>query len=223
MGFYPTVIGGWAVYYHTEYQKSQDIDIVMPDEESFYKFFEFDFFRKRGYDDQQKGTDYQHYGKPTTDSNSNPATIHLDVMYGDRSRIIRGLNIRKDYSWVLDNRDEVEFEGNKMYIPVIELLLTLKIIAALERGYDLKYEDNLEIRAQYESKIKKDYLDVASLIKVFTAGNPNKKLNQNKLKEFFIKSKVNEHIKRFVSVYEAMYPDILQTVVPMNKIKENLL
>ncbi len=224
MGFFPTVIGGWAVYYHTRDQKSQDIDIVMPDEMSFYKFIENDFFRKRGYDDQEKGTDYQHYGRPTIDSNGKLTTIHLDVMYGDKKQPIKGLGIIKDWSLVLKNQIEVDFEGHKMYVPVIELLITLKIIAALEREYDKRYENDFERLAQLNSKIKKDYLDVASLIKVHevkrTSGT---KLDKTKLKEFYKLTNTQSHVNKFVNQYDVSYRDILDIGVTMNSIRTALL
>lgn len=217
MGYSPTVIGGWAVYYHTRQQMSQDIDIVMPDEESYYRFIEDDYFRKRGFTEWDKGSEAQHFGKPTTNSKGNPTTIHLDVMFGDKSQTIRKLGIEKDWRLVAKNQEEVTFENCQMYIPTPPLLTTLKIIGALERGEDLKYESNGELRAYFQSKIKKDYLDIAGLVRACN-------LEKEPLKNFFVKTKVDKHIPKFLLGYDREnYSDIFTTVdLPPSRVKEIL-
>ena len=217
MGYFPIVIGGWAVYYHTHQQMSQDIDVVMPDEESYYKFIQDNYFRNRGFDDWGKGSEFQHFGKPTTDSNGKPTTIRLDVMFGNKSQKIQNLEIEKDWRLVNKNQEKVTFENCQMYIPTPPLLTTLKIIGALEREEDLKYESNGELRTYFQSKIKKDYLDIAGLVKACN-------LEKDPLKDFFAKTKVEKHIPKFLLGYDREnYSDIFTTVdITPNKVKETL-
>jgi hypothetical protein len=203
LGYYPTIIGGWAVYSYTNDIKSQDIDAVMYDPESYYKFIYEDFFRKRQYREFNVGGDDQHLGKQTIDSNGRPATIRFDVMFANNPQVIQKLGIVKNWKLILDNQKSVPFNGGNMYVPIREALITFKIIAALEREQDMKYVDD-ELVPLFLSKIKKDHLDVASLIKL----NP---LEKEKLSKLFEETGVKSHASIFIENYKRNdYSDIFE-------------
>ncbi len=170
LGYYPTVIGGWAVYYYTKDNMSQDIDIVVYDEDSYYKNIVPDFFEKFGYTERGLGTTSARYRKDIVLKDGKRETIHFDVMLGDIVNEIKGLEIKKDWKLILENQQEVEFDGGEMYVPIPEALITFKIIAAQERKYDMKYEKDENI-SWFQDKIRKDYLDIAGLIKIADLGS----------------------------------------------------
>lgn len=205
MGYFPIIIGGWAVYSYTHDQKSQDIDAVMPDEESYYKFIHHDFFETRGYREFNVGGDDQHFGKEITDSNGKPTTIRFDVMFSNKPHLIKALNIVKDWSLIFDNRQVNNINGGKIYVPTEELLITLKMIGALERLHDMRYT-SYELVPLFQSKIKKDYWDIASLIKT-------KKPDKKNLHKFYKKTRTDKHVNNFILKYkDNNYGDIFTTI-----------
>ena len=213
MGYYPTVIGGWAVYYYTKDNMSQDIDIVVYDEETYYKHIVPDYFEKFGFTERNLDTTSARYHKDMVLKDGRKETIHFDVMLGDIPNVIKGLNITKDWNLILQNQKEVIFDGGKMYVPIPEALVTFKIIAAQERKYDMKYESEDEIISWFQDKIKKDYLDIAGLVK-------SCKLGKEKLNELYSATNVGKDIDKFLQDYKKKdYADILErTQLSFNQI-----
>ena len=217
MGYYPTVIGGWAVYYYTEDNMSQDIDIVIYGEETYYKHIVPDYFEKFGFTERNLGSTSARYHKDIVLNDGRKETIHFDVMLGDIVNEIKGLKIKKDWKLILENQKEVKFDGGKMYVPIPEALITFKIIAAQERKYDMRYESDDEQISWYQGKIRKDYLDIAGLTKI--SG-----LNKEKLEELYSATNVGKDIDKFLQDYKKRdYADILErTQLTFNQISTTI-
>jgi len=86
-----------------------------------------------------------------------------------------------------------------LYVPKLELLVFLKIVAALERAS--KYDRTGDERIA--SKIWKDYHDIAVLVSLNCM---DKKL----LNAFLEESNANQHVGKFLSKYRTDYPEILK-------------
>jgi hypothetical protein len=218
MGYIPTIIGGWAVWSLVGETMSQDIDAVIYDEDTYYRFIEDKYFQDRHYEQWGKGSELAYWAKKVIDKNGKIQQIRFDVVFANEPQIIRKLKIVKDWSLIIKNQQQVSFDGLTIYIPIIELLIVLKIIAALERREDQKLESRPDIISWFEGKIEKDYLDIAWLIK-------KKKLEKKLLKEFYIKTKLQPHLSKFINGYrDAGYEErILKRVqIEFNTIKNAL-
>lgn len=84
-------------------------------------------------------------------------------------------------------------------MPRLELLVLLKIVAALERAS--KYDKTGD--ARIASKIWKDYHDIAVLVSL---NSMDKKL----LNEFLEESNAKRHVDKFLSKYRTDYPEMLK-------------
>lgn len=219
MGYIPTIIGGWAVWSLIHETMSQDIDAVIYDEDTYYRFIEDKYFQDMNYNQYSKGSELAYWAKIVIDKNNQPQQIRFDVVFANKPQTIRKLGIIKDWSLIIENQQQVPFDGLTMYIPVVELLIVLKIIAALERREDQKLESRPDIISWLEGKIEKDFLDVAWLIK-------KKKLDKKRLKEFYARTKLQPYISKFIDGYkDAGYEErILQRVqIDFETIKKSLL
>jgi len=187
-GTYPTVIGGWAVYAYEGGIGSRDIDVVMPDLSSINYILEDDYFVYNHYQTVKQGFVPVYYRKIVETTNG-PADIHFDVFNGEQKREdSENLGIILDWSWTLQFQTQINIEDLQIYVPKRELLIILKIIAALGRTEDLKIKRDFRL----DSKIWKDYRDVA----VLTIG---KKLDKEFLNEYLEKTNVKKYLDRFIS------------------------
>jgi len=53
VGYYPLIVGGWAVYCYTRGLGSKDIDVVFPGSESKHTTL-FNYFRTHGYSERSR-------------------------------------------------------------------------------------------------------------------------------------------------------------------------
>ena len=79
MGYIPTIIGGWAVWSLTHDTMSQDIDVVIYDEDTYYRFIEDKYFQDRHYQEFAKGTELAFWAKDVIDRHGIPQRIRFDV------------------------------------------------------------------------------------------------------------------------------------------------
>lgn len=216
-GNYPIVIGGWAVHSYTKGEMSQDIDIAIYDYETYYRRIEDEYFPEHNFIQYNKDTESAFWGKPVTDSNDQPEIVQFDIIIVSEKQTIRNLNIIKDWSLLVDNIQEANLDDLKIYIPKRELLINQKIIASLERKQDLRIERIASLIDRFNGKIKKDYLDIASLIKI---GELDKEL----LKKFYEISQLTPHIDKFLPDYEREdYQDIFTKIkIDLDTIKAEL-
>jgi len=217
-GNYPIVIGGWAVHSYTNGEMSQDIDILIYDEATYSSKIEDEYLPQHNFIHYNKGTEEAFFGKPIMGKDGQPKIIQFDTILADQKQTIPELDIVKDWSLTIEHRKKVSLDDLKIYIPTRELLIVQKIIAALERTKDLKYETRSQIIDRLTSKIKKDYLDIASLIKV----GP---LNKEQLQKFYQVSKLEPHLDSFIAGYDREdYEDIFRRAnITSDEIKQNLI
>lgn len=187
------IIGGWAVFAYVKDLGSRDIDVIIEKKDLIE--ITKNFFQKNKYekDDVSLGDGIGvHYFK-TIKLNNGPEDIHFELFYSTSKRVdVPGLNITMEWEWSFKYQRSAEGLPPGIKIPMIELLITQKIIAALDRARKMRFERNR--MGYYISKIWKDYFDVAILAK-------NYKLNKELLNKFFIMSNVNEYLPMFLNGY----------------------
>ena len=165
-GEWTTIIGGWAVW--TYYQKSfgsRDIDIVLPDDdvqraEITDIYFSENNIEKKYEDSFQ--TKY-HYGKDITTLKKSDEIV-FDLFYPEKLRDDSdNLGVTVDYKWMsVFSKEQPIGKDAFIQVPDPELLLPVKMVAALSRIEELKRTNN---PARKLSKIWKDYYDVGILVK----------------------------------------------------------
>ncbi len=126
--------------------------------------------------------------------------VIVDVFVGSFSKEDEeGHGIRFDWGKVLEHRELREIDGLSLYVPKIELLVFLKIVASLERAS--KYDKTGD--GKIPSKIWKDYHDIAILASL---NSMDKKL----LNEFLEESNAKQYVNKFLLKYKTDYPEILK-------------
>ena len=161
-GYYPFIIGGWAVYSYSKSLGSRDIDIVFPTKESVEKVL-MPYYKMRGY--KEEGLFSKRYYLETKTEKGNEK-IMLDACSLSDKNILHE-NKAIEISWNLTQKYHQEWELQKdltTQIPQIELLLIYKIKALCDRRYDLQHSTLSAINKAYiNSKIWKDEYDIKKL------------------------------------------------------------
>lgn len=197
-GYYPTIVGGWAVWCYTSGLGSRDIDVVFPDASSRNKALARYFFYN-GY--EEVGTFLEKRYVKKIETEKGPEEIIVDACTASDRRVIKALGLTLPWKWAVNYSQKHKLEGdNYIYIPVPELLLTYKIGAAMGRRETLKTARETDY---LESKIWKDLHDVASLAKTLD-------VESGKLQDFLDDSGISKYIERFIEMLEAR-EDILET------------
>ncbi len=199
-GSFPTIIGGWAVYAYEGGLGSRDIDVVMPDTTTINQLLEDEYFLQNQFQVVKKGFIPDHYRK-VVQTKQGDADIIFDVFNAENPREdSEGLGISLQWSWTLEFQEQKQIEKLDLYVPKRELLIILKIIAALGRTEELRTRSDLRLI----SKIWKDYRDIAILAY-------NKNLDNEFLKEYLKKTNVANHMPRFVTSFQdPRYNSILE-------------
>jgi len=199
-GVYPIIIGGWAVYAYKKALGSKDIDVVMPTNKDHNNILLQEYFPSRGFTvKKDMYFNPKYYVKEIKDGDITKEII-VDSFIGEFSKEDEeGLGIKFHWKTVLENQELKEIDGLSLYVPKRELLILLKVIAALERTS--KYDKLAD--EQILSKIRKDYHDVVVLISI-------QNLDKELLKKFLEDANVNKYIDRFLVKYKTDYQDILK-------------
>ncbi len=200
-----TIIGGWAVW--TYYEKSfgsRDIDMVLPIDDSKRNEIINSYFPDNGIDAKPKdsfGAEI-YYAKDITFRGGNDEIV-FDLFYPEKPRPDPdNLGVFVDWKWMFDFCKEQPI-GNECFIevPDPELLLPIKIVAALSRIEELRRTSNPTRKL---SKIWKDYYDIAILTKYVD-------FNQEQLVRHMTNIGINEELRnRFLDGYTAR-ADTLET------------
>jgi hypothetical protein len=161
-GYYPFIIGGWAVYSYSKSLGSRDIDIVFPTKESVEKVL-MPYYKIRGY--KEEGLFSKRYYLETKTEKGNEK-IMLDACSLSDPNILHE-NKDIDIPWDLTQKYYQKWELQKdliVQVPQIELLLVYKIKALCDRRYDLQHSTLSAINKSYiNSKIWKDEYDINKL------------------------------------------------------------
>jgi len=161
-GYYPFIIGGWAVYSYSKSLGSRDIDIVFPTKKSVERVL-MPYYKMRGY--QEEGLFSKRYYLETK-TEKGKEKIMLDACsLSDKNILHENKDI--EISWDLTQKHHQEWELQKdliAQVPQIELLLIYKIKALCDRRYDLQHSTISAINKSYiSSKIWKDEYDIKKL------------------------------------------------------------
>jgi len=163
-GYYPFIIGGWAVYSYAKSLGSRDIDIIFPTKESVEKVL-MPYYKMRGYKEEGLFSK-SYYLEAKTEKGIEK--IMLDACSLSDHNILHE-NKDIEISWNLTQQYFQEWKLQKNLIaqvPQIELLLIYKIKALRDRRYDLQYTSLSAINKSYiNSKIWKDEYDITTLSK----------------------------------------------------------
>ena len=199
-GMYPIIIGGWAVYAYKQALGSKDIDVVMPTDKDLNYILLEEYFPANGY--KVKKDEYFHpkYYVKEIEDKGRIKEIIVDVFIGSFSKEDEeGYGIKFHWGKVLEYQELKEIEGFSLYVPKLELLVFLKIIASLERVS--KYDKTGD--GKIPSKIWKDYHDIAILISLNS-------INKELLNTFLEESNVKQYVNKFLLKYKTDYSEILK-------------
>ena len=163
-GYYPFIIGGWAVYSYAQSLGSRDIDIVFPTRESVEKVL-MPYYNMRGYKEEGLFTK-QYYLEIQTEKGNEKIMLDACSLI-DRNILHENKDI--EIPWDLTQHYHQEWKIQKdliVRIPQIELLLLYKMKALCDRRYDLQHLTMSAINKAYiNSKIWKDEYDIKKLSK----------------------------------------------------------
>lgn len=187
------VIGGWATEAFKKGIGSKDIDVVMQNEDDVQKLLSENFFDKESVELVEQIYPLRY--KKTILVKGNQRTIICDIFSAEHPRTdFERLGIQIHWNLTYEFKERKTIRNIPAWVPKRELLIILKIIAAVDRSIrlDMKQFDDDENLA---SKIWKDYRDVA----VLTVGQ---KLNKEFLKEHITKSHLLKYMDTFLSRYK---------------------
>ncbi|MGI0047548.1 MAG: hypothetical protein ACREBB_10250 [Nitrosotalea sp.] len=174
-GDWPTVIGGWAVWaYHNKGFGSRDVDLVLPDDEWIENVMKNEYFIQNSVKPYKFANDLlgtKHYGKEIKiNGREKPEIVFFDLLSGSSLRHDgENLGVYVDWNWAFEFKQTVPFGEAYIHVPEPELLIPLKIIAALARIRTLKQAED---PTYWRSKIWKDYCDVANLASYVPVDKP---------------------------------------------------
>lgn len=191
-GVSPVIIGGWATEAFKEGIGSKDIDIVVRNDAELGKLLSEKFFDE---DVEQIVQTYPLRHKKQIKVNGRPRTIICDIFHAEYQRDdYEGLGIKIHWSLTHRFKESRKIRNVPVFVPKRELLIILKIIAAVDRSakLDKKGGDDDE---NLQSKIWKDYRDVAVL-------TVNQKLDREFLKKHIAESHLLRYMEGFVSRYK---------------------
>lgn len=165
-GNWSTIIGGWAVWsYYQDSFGSRDIDMVLPTDLGQRSEIIDSYFPN--HDIQTKSKDVfgsnVYYAKDIVFEGGKDEIV-FDLFYPETPRPDGDkLGVTVDWKWVFDFSKEQPI-GNDCFIkvPDPELLLPVKMVAALSRQEELKRTKDTTRKL---SKVWKDYYDVGILTK----------------------------------------------------------
>ncbi len=198
-GIYPIIIGGWAVYAYKQALGSKDIDVVMPTDKDLNDVLLTEYFPANGYDVKKDQFFNPKYYVKEVEDKGRTKEIIVDVFIGNFSKEDEeGLGIKFHWEEVMKHQELKELGSLSLYVPKLELLVFLKVVASLERTskYDKTGDPNIP------SKIWKDYYDIAILISL-------NKLDKELLSKFLQESNVQQYVERFLLGYKTDYSKIL--------------
>jgi hypothetical protein len=160
LGYNPTVIGGWAVYfYNPDGLGSRDIDVLLPSWEVKNRVADL-YLRNNGYTLREKAFGVAEWIKFLEPGNESSET-YLDICTVQDRNIVHGTEM--ELPWAIANRHQRKMNvgGYDLYVPAPETLLLLKAKAAWDRAYDIRSGAGSDF---LRDKVRKDRFDVLSLL-----------------------------------------------------------
>lgn len=161
LGYHPTVIGGWAVYfYNRRGLGSRDIDVLLPSWEIKHRVIDL-YLKNNGYELREKAFGVAEWFKHLIPGDQSSET-YLDVCTLQDRNLVHGSDAEIPWAIATEWQRSVKVEGKyDIYIPSPEPLLVLKAKAAWDRAYDIRSGGESEF---LRDKLRKDRFDIASLL-----------------------------------------------------------
>ncbi len=219
-GDWPTVIGGWAVWaYYDKGFGSRDMDLVLPTDEWIENVMKNEYFVQNAVKPYKFANDLlgtKHYGKEIKiNGKEKQEIIFFDLLSGSSLREdSENLGVYVDWSWVFEYKQTVPIGDAYIHVPEPELLIPLKIIAALARTRTLKQAQD---PTYWRSKIWKDYYDVSNLASHIT-------INEAKLTTHISNTKLTKNLREeFLAGYISRNDVLEETKANLPKIENILL
>jgi len=184
-GYYPVVIGGWAVYSYAKSLGSRDIDIVFPDRISIDKVL-IPYYNVMGY--KSEGLFSKSFYKEIITKRGNEKIVLDACSLSDKNILHENKKIEIPWELTVKYYNNWEIEKDvTVQIPQKELLILYKIKALCDRKYDLKNQSmSLADKDYINSKIWKDENDIKDLSKYkIDKEKLNFLLEENNFKKYF--------------------------------------
>ncbi len=199
-GYYPTIVGGWAVWAYAKHSKSIDIDLIMPTRQSTDSLL-LPYYKARGF--KEEGIFTKEYFKEIKTKEGKAKIVIDAASYSNINRLKEEKSIQIPWNLLEKNSKEYDFGGAKARIPVPELLLVFKVKALRDRTFEFKNAEKMvsgtpviDPRMNFlESKIKKDKTDIKALLKL--------ELDKNKLEQLLKKTKFKQLFEEAIKKLEA--------------------
>lgn len=208
--FEVVLIGGWATEAFIPGIGSKDIDVVFKNDGDVQQLLSTNFFLK---DEHLIHQVYPFRYKKEVYLGGKNRKIICDIFNAELQREdYEGLGI--DIHWNLTHqfKEKRQIRNLPVWVPKRELLIILKIIAAVDRSarLDKAYDDDESI----ESKIWKDYRDVAYL-------TAHQELDKTFLERHINKSRLQRHMDVFLSRYK--HPEKLQVLEELDVTPDEII
>lgn len=160
LGYDPTIIGGWAVYfYNPSGLGSRDIDVVIPTWEMKYRVID-NYLANNGYEIRQKAFGVAEWIK-YLDPKERTSETYLDVCTLQDKNFVHGQDLEVPWTVACERQKRVDVGDSQIYIPSPEALLIMKSKAAHDRNFDVVTGQGDDFK---RDKVKKDRFDLISLI-----------------------------------------------------------
>lgn len=158
---YPTIVGGWAVWCYTKGLGSRDIDVVFLSREAKHATL-ITFLKSSGY--EEAGTLFEKRFVKKIKTKLGMEEVIIDACsVEDLNRLKENDEIILPWSWAAKYSNKFELEPNVFVnLPRLEVILLYKTKAVLDRKFDLM---KVGSSGYLESKIWKDFHDIASLLR----------------------------------------------------------
>lgn len=159
LGYHPTIIGGWAVYFYNPTLGSIDIDVILPTWEMRDRIINM-YLKNNGYELREKAFGEAEWIKLLETDNPDSET-YLDVCTQQDKNLVHGRDIEIPWSIAFEWQRSKKLQNGEIFIPDPEPLLVLKVKAAWDRSHDIEKSGGSPF---LKDKVRKDRLDILSLL-----------------------------------------------------------
>ena len=186
-GYYPVIIGGWAVFHYAKSLGSRDIDIIFPTAKDRENIL-MTYYKENGY--KEEGLFVKQYFKEVETKEGIEKIILDACTHSNINYLHENTNIT--IPWNLTDKYYKEWDIEKgvvSRVPKIELLMIYKIKALCDRRYDIQKPSVEGLDRDYiNSKIWKDEHDIKELSKY--------EINVNLFNKLLEETKFYNHAQR---------------------------
>ena len=159
MGYHPTIIGGWAVYFYNPAFGSIDIDVILPTWETRDRIIN-KYLKSNGYEIRKKAFGEAEWVKLLETENPDSVT-YLDVCILLDKNLVYGKDIEIPWSIAFEWQRNKKVQNAEKFLLDPEPLLVLKAKAAWDRSYDIEKSGGSPF---LKDKVIKDRFDILILI-----------------------------------------------------------